>query len=82
MIIKAIMIICLANTGGAKNVSSILYFDSLQECRESLKLTKIETSPVKDTSNTWMGFASCGYLPNMDKTEPVCSNYGSKLNKE
>lgn len=62
---KIVLIIILANTGGARNQYSRVYFDTLDDCIKSLKETKIISVITND--NSWIGSATCGYE---DPTRP------------
>lgn len=61
--LKIVLILILANTGGARNEERRVYFNTLQECMEVLKVTKIITAtpPNSRDDNTWIGAATCGY---------------------
>lgn len=53
---KIVLIILLANTGGARNEERRVYFNDLSSCVEVLKSTKL----VNSTNNQWIGAATCG----------------------
>lgn len=73
---KIILLICLANTGGARNVETYLNFDTMSACQYSLKTAKIEKSMARDTSTNWMGIAVCGYAPKLGDYQTFCNNSG------
>lgn len=60
---KIVLILILANTGGAQNVEKRVYFNTIGECRDVLKDTKIIPNAMQRNSddNTWIGAATCGY---------------------
>ncbi len=65
---KIVLIILLANTGGARNEERRVYFNTLAECVESLKETKIVTplDASRADDNTWIATATCGYEDSSD----------------
>lgn len=70
---KVILIIILANTGGAQNIKERLYFPTMEECMASLSKTII-TPPIPNKDNAWEGAATCGYE---DPSEPW--GFGKKV---
>lgn len=60
--LKIALILVLANTGGARNEYTTVYFNTMDECLASLKETKITfPAPSAADDNTWAGYATCGY---------------------
>lgn len=60
---KIVLILILANTGGAQNVEKRVYFSDIASCMAALKETKIVPNATQRNSddNTWIGAATCGY---------------------
>jgi len=58
---KIILILLLVTSAGSHsdNKREVLYFETMEQCLQILKETKIVGVPSDD--NEWIGAATCGY---------------------